>query len=91
MKAEYKSPNEWGKLISLIISIFLFLPMATENVVHSPTPSDVIIPGSEVELEVENLLNYFTLEIDGVKEFEGIGTPSLTDLYQDKNGVFLIK
>ncbi len=36
-------------------------------VIVKVTPSDVIIPGSKVELEVENLLNYFALEIGGVK------------------------
>ena len=43
-------------------------------------------------ISLKDIMNLsFYLEIDGVKQFEGIGTPSLTDLYQDGNGVFLIK
>ena len=46
MNAEYRSPSEWGKWISFLIFISLFIPIATVVVAHSPTPSAVNIIAS---------------------------------------------
>ena len=46
VNAEYKRPSEWGKRISLSISIWFSLPFAIVVVAHSPTPSMVNIAAS---------------------------------------------
>ena len=43
MNAEYKSPKEWGKCSSFLISRLFFSAIATVVVAHSPTPSKVKI------------------------------------------------
>ena len=55
VKAEYRSPTEWGKRISLMTSILFPRPMAMVEVVHSPAPSTVRMADSS-KGEVKKLL-----------------------------------